>query len=49
MLSFPEDAGQRVHFLPYLGEAREIQAERKDGRLNCTLPDIDKAAVVWVD
>lgn len=48
-ISFPADAGQRVHFLPYLDEASEIRSERKDGRLSCILPDIHKAAVVWVD
>jgi hypothetical protein len=39
----------KAWFLPFLGEAQEIQSQREGANLVFTLPDVQKGAVVWFD
>ena len=39
----------KAWFLPFLGEALEIQGQRQDGNLVFVLPDVQKGAVVWFE
>ena len=49
-ISFADDGpATKVYALDYLGEVREIRAERVHGRLTCVLPQVDKGAVVWTE
>jgi hypothetical protein len=48
-VSFPASAGSRVFLLPYLGTISELKAEHKGGRIHAVIPQIDKAATVWME
>ncbi|MCF7805458.1 MAG: hypothetical protein K9N46_08830 [Candidatus Marinimicrobia bacterium] len=48
-IRFPVDAGSTVYLLPYLGEKKQIDAQKENGALTVTIPRIDKGAVVWVE
>lgn len=48
-ISFPFTQGTKIFFLPYLGEKTEIKGEKDNNRLICTLPAIEKGAVVWLE
>jgi hypothetical protein len=48
-VSVPAEPGAKAYFLPFLGEKQEVNGENRDGRMFCTLPDIDKGAVFWVE
>ena len=39
----------RAWFLPFLGEALEIEGQRDDANLVFVLPDVQKGAVVWFE
>lgn len=43
------DSAGKAWFLPFLGEAREIQGRREGAHLVFTLPEVQKGAVVWFD
>jgi hypothetical protein len=47
-IAFPTSAGTRVFLLPFMGETREMRVERDGGKLTCTIPEITKGAVVWI-
>ena len=44
----PESKG-RAYFLPFMGEAHELEAVRHDGAISYTLPPISKGAVFWYE
>jgi hypothetical protein len=46
---FPADPSSKAFLLPFLGEAVQLRAAFRNGTLSCTLPDIAKGAVVWVE
>jgi hypothetical protein len=46
---FPVEENSKVFFLPYLGEAQQIQGQYANGKLTCVLPEIQKGAIVWVE
>ena len=48
-VSFPASVGSRIFLLPYLGTARELSVEHKDGRIRAIIPEIDKGATVWIE
>jgi hypothetical protein len=39
----------RAWFLPFLGEAQEVEGRRQDANLVFVLPDVKKGAVVWFE
>ena len=39
----------KAWFLPFLGEAQEVQGQRQGANLVFVLPDVQKGAVVWFD
>jgi hypothetical protein len=41
--------GRKVHWLPFLGTEAEISGEWRDGKINVTLPEFQKSAVVWLE
>jgi hypothetical protein len=45
---FPAKENSKVYCLPFLGDIVEINARIENDRLICTLPDISRGAVVWV-
>jgi hypothetical protein len=47
-VTVPADTG-RAWFLPFLGEAVEVQGRRENGNLVYVLPDIQKGAVLWFE
>ncbi|MGE5647440.1 MAG: hypothetical protein ACM336_16790 [Acidobacteriota bacterium] len=47
--AFSFESGSKAFALDYLGETRELETKREGGRLTCALPQLDKAAVVWVE
>jgi hypothetical protein len=48
-IEFPNKAGAKIQFLPFLGKRTELAGEVKDDRLICTLPSIEKGGVVWLE
>ena len=48
-ISFPNIENAKIYFLPYLGEKIELKGQVNEHQLICTLPSIDKGAVVWVE
>jgi hypothetical protein len=48
-VSIPAAGTRKAWFLPFLGEAVEIQGERHAGELVFVLPDVQKGAVVWFE
>jgi hypothetical protein len=48
-ISFSDGSASKAFALDYLGDVRQICAEREGGRLTCVLPQLDKAAVVWTE
>ena len=39
----------KAWFLPFLGEAQEVEGQRHDADLVFVLPDVQKGAVVWFE
>ena len=48
-VSFPAKTDSKIYFLPFLGEVQQISGEYKDGNMTCTLPPIERGAIVWVE
>jgi Glycosyl hydrolase-like 10 len=48
-VSFPASGGAKVYLLPFLGQRTLLHCSPQAGRLSCTLPDLSKAAVVWLE
>ena len=48
-VSVPAAGRGRAWFLPFLGEAVELQGQRQNGTLVFVLPDVQKGAVVWFE
>jgi hypothetical protein len=48
-ISLKADADKKVYMLPYLGNPQLLDAYYKDGRLICSLPAVNKGAVVWIE
>ena len=40
---------RRAWFLPFLGEAQEVEGQRHGANLVFVLPDVQKGAVVWFE
>ena len=45
----PAASAGKAWFLPFLGEAQEVEGQRHDGNLVFVLPDVQKGAVVWFE
>ncbi len=48
-VSFPASEGSRVFLLPFLGTVSELTGQRDGGRIRVVIPEIDKAAAVWLE
>jgi hypothetical protein len=48
-VSLATTEAHRVWFLPFLGEAQEVEGQRHDANLVFVLPDVEKGAVVWFE
>jgi hypothetical protein len=48
-IAFPNTENAKIYFLPYLGEKIELKGQVKENQFICTLPSVDKGAVVWVE
>lgn len=48
-LTVPAASARKAWFLPFLGEAVEVQGQRQGDRLMFVLPEIQKGAIVWFD
>jgi len=48
-VSFKAKARGKVYLLPFLGQVRELGCTPQVGRLVCTIPEIRKGAVVWLE
>jgi hypothetical protein len=46
---FPANASSKAFLLPFLGEPVQLRGEYRNGTVSCTLPDIAKGAVIWVE
>jgi hypothetical protein len=47
-IAFPQSAGTRIFLLPFMEGARELRVEHHGDKLACTIPEVIKGAVVWV-
>ena len=48
-LSVSASDADKAWFLPFLGEAQEVQGKRQGDSLVFVLPDVHKGAVVWFE
>jgi hypothetical protein len=48
-LSFPSEPGARVRMLPFLGAVEELKSDYHNGRTTCRIPELSRAAVVWLE
>jgi hypothetical protein len=48
-LAFPAKGGARIRMLPFLGEVVDVQADFENGFATCRIPELSRAAVVWVE
>jgi hypothetical protein len=48
-LTFSAPAPRSIAFLPFLGQVQKVPATFSNGKLTCTLPPIEKGAVVWLE
>jgi hypothetical protein len=48
-IHFPAGGGHRIYALTFLGEAREVPAERDDRGITVVVPEIEKGMVVWCE
>ncbi|OGB66475.1 MAG: hypothetical protein A2Y94_09815, partial [Caldithrix sp. RBG_13_44_9] len=46
---FPGSAESKVFQLDYLGTTQPINVQYQDGKVLCTLPEIQKGAIVWIE
>lgn len=49
VVTLPANENEQVKFLPYLGIIQTISGEYEKGVIKCTLPDIERGAIVWVE
>ena len=48
-ITVPAASASKAWFLPFLGEAQEVEGQREDANLVFILPDVQKGAVVWLE
>jgi hypothetical protein len=48
-VTVPAASARTAWFLPFLGEAQEVEGRRQDDDLVFVLPDVQKGAVVWFE
>lgn len=48
-IEFPNKENAKIYLLPYLGSIIELKGQVKEDQLICTLPPIEKGAVVWLE
>jgi hypothetical protein len=48
-ITVPAASAGKAWFLPFLGEAQEVEGQRQDANLVFVLPDVQKGAVVWFE
>jgi hypothetical protein len=48
-IAFPNKENAKTYYLPFLGEKIELKGKLIDNQLVCTLPSIEKGAVVWLE
>jgi hypothetical protein len=48
-IAFPNKKNTKIYYLPFLGEKIELKGQVKDNQLICTLPPVEKGAVVWME
>jgi len=48
-IEFPNKENVKIYYLPFLGEKIELKGQVKGNHLICTLPIVEKGAVVWVE
>ena len=48
-INFKGTSADRVFYLPFLGQKKELKTQFRDGQVICTLPIIEKGGVVWVE
>lgn len=46
---FPSSEGHRVYLLPYLGEVAELSVDQVEDTIACTIPEIKRGVVLWVE
>ena len=49
IITFPYRENVKINFLPYLGSKKVLKARVLNAGLSCTLPPVEKGAVVWID
>ncbi len=49
VIVFPATEKSRIHFLPYLGTEQILTGKFASGKMTCTLPAIERGAVVWIE
>jgi hypothetical protein len=48
-ITFPPISDAKIYYLPFLGKKIELKGELTDNQLICTLPTVEKGAVVWIE
>jgi hypothetical protein len=48
-VSFSDSLGGSVFYLPFLGDIREIPTQRQMDQIRCTLPPVERGAVIWIE
>jgi hypothetical protein len=48
-VTLPAGAGAQVRFLPFLGSVQILPGKYNNGAITCTLPAIERGAVVWAE
>jgi len=48
-ISFPAKENASVFFLPFLGNVSKLETKMENGKIVCTLPELSRGAVVWID
>jgi len=46
---FPDNKSTKIYILPFLGEVEEINSKWNNGKIICTIPEINKGMVVWCE
>jgi hypothetical protein len=49
VIGFPNKKNAKIYYLPYLGKKMELKGQVKEDQLMCTLPPVEKGAVVWLE
>jgi hypothetical protein len=48
-VSFMAKKGSKAYLLPFLGQVGELECKPEDGRTVCTIPEVQKGAVIWLE